>query len=252
MTLMHTDDGPDNGRIQHKTAKLAGLLFLIAMATGLFAEFYVHFPSSLVIGGDGDATARNVASHGRLYRIGIANNLLTFAIDIVLIWSLYQLFRGANRALALLALGFRFVETVLACVAITYAYVAMELAEDGVRTAAVPGPSQLQSLSVLHNSYALTFVFVAVFLALGSLVFNYLFYRYRYVPKFLSIWGISASALLLVSQFSVIIFPESETALIPVCYIPIALHELMLGAWLLIFGSRTASRISVSPAKPNG
>jgi len=34
--------------LQLKAARLAGLLFLIAMATGLFAEFYVRFPSTLV------------------------------------------------------------------------------------------------------------------------------------------------------------------------------------------------------------
>lgn len=30
---------------QFKAARLVGLLYLIAMATGLFAEFYVRFPT---------------------------------------------------------------------------------------------------------------------------------------------------------------------------------------------------------------
>ena len=111
---------------QFKAARLAGLLYLIAMATGLFAEFYVHFPSTLIISGDVTKTASNITSNERLYRIGIANNIITFAIDVVLIWALYVLLRPVNRSLALLAVFFRLIETTIACFAIINAYVAMQ------------------------------------------------------------------------------------------------------------------------------
>jgi len=45
---------------QIKAARLAGASFLIAMATGLFAEFYVHFPSALVVTGDALKTITNI------------------------------------------------------------------------------------------------------------------------------------------------------------------------------------------------
>ena len=47
---------------QRKAARLAGLLYLVAMATGLFAEFYVHFPTALVVAGDPVATAHSWSS----------------------------------------------------------------------------------------------------------------------------------------------------------------------------------------------
>jgi hypothetical protein len=72
---------------QYKAARLAGLLYLIAMATGLFAEFYVRFPSTLIVSGDAAKTASYIMANERLYRIGIANNIITFAIDVVLIWA---------------------------------------------------------------------------------------------------------------------------------------------------------------------
>src|SRR3954471_7028808 len=99
--------------LQCKAARLAGLLYLIAMATGLFAEFYVRFPSTLIVSGDAAKTATNIMAKERLYRIGLANNIVTFAIDVVLIWALYILLRPVNRNLALLA-----VETTIACLAI--------------------------------------------------------------------------------------------------------------------------------------
>src|SRR5438046_6926381 len=142
--------------LQSKAAKLAGLLYLVAMATGLFAEFYVRFPSTLVISGDAAKTASNIMTNERLYRIGIANNIITFAIDVVLIWALYVLVRPVSRNLALLAVFFRLVETTIACVAIINYYVAMQFVSDTDHLKAFDS-NQIQALSILHDTYALTF-----------------------------------------------------------------------------------------------
>src|SRR3569832_53269 len=96
---------------QSKAARIAGLLYLVAMATGLFAEFYVHIPTHLIVNGDATKTAGNILANERLYRVGIANNIITFVIDVVLIWALYELLKPVNRGLALLAVLFRLIET---------------------------------------------------------------------------------------------------------------------------------------------
>ena len=96
--------------------------------------------------------------------------------------------------------------------------------------------NQIQFLSLLHSIYALTFVIVALFLGLGSTMFNYLFYKSGYIPKILAGWGIFASLLLLTSQFAIIVFPAVENKIIPACYGPIALDEIALGLWLLFKG----------------
>ena len=222
--------------LQLKAARLAGLLFLIAMATGLFAEFYVRFPSTLIVSGDALKTTNNIIAHERLFRIGIANNIVTFAIDVVLIWALYLLLKRVNRSLALLAVFFRLIETTLACFAIINSYVAMQFINDSPTK--LFDLNQIQFLSLLHSIYALTFVIVAVFLGLGSILFNYLFYKSGYIPKILAGWGIFASLLLLTSQFAIIVFPAVENKIIPACYGPIALDEIALGVWLLFKGAK--------------
>src|SRR5439155_22002458 len=199
---------------------------------GLFAEFYVRFPSSLVVSGDAAKTASNIITNERLYRIGIANNIITFAIDVVLIWALYVLLRPVNRYLALLAVFFRLIETTIACVAIITSYVAMQFISDADPLKAFDS-EQLQALSIMHSTYALTFVVVAIFLGLGSTIFNYLLFKSRYIPRALAAWGIFASFLLLISQFAIVIFPEVEKTIIPACYGPIAIDEIALGFWLL-------------------
>ena len=228
---------------QHKAARLAGLLYLIAMATGLFAEFYVHFPSTLIVSGDAAKTASNIMANERLYRIGIANNIITFAIDVALIWALYVLLRPVNRNLALLAVFFRLVETTMACVAIINYYVAMQFVSDADHLKAFDS-NQIQALSILHDTYALTFIVVAIFLGLGSAIFNYLLFKSRYIPKALAAWGIFASLLLLMSQFAIIIFPAVEKIIIPACYGPIAIDEIALGFWLLFKGVNIPKMVS--------
>jgi uncharacterized protein DUF4386 len=222
---------------QHKAARLAGLLLLIAMATGLFAEFYVHFPSSLIVNGDAVQTAANILANEQLYRIGIANNIITFAIDVVLIWALYVLLRPVNRNLALLAVFFRVVETTIACTAIVNYFVALQFMSDADHLKAFD-PGQLQALLIMHYTYGLTFTVVAIFLGLGSTVFNYLLYKSRYIPRVLAGWGIFASLLLVISQFVIIISPHLEKIIIPAFFAPIVIDEIALGFWLLLKGAK--------------
>ncbi len=147
---------------QAKASKIAGLLFLVAMATGLFAEFYVHFPSTLVVAGDITKTAANIRANEQLYRIGIANNIITFAIDVVLIWALYVLLRPVSRNLSLLAVFFRLAETIIACVAIIHSYVAMQFVSDADVSKAFD-VNQIQALSIMHYDYALTLMWSPYF-----------------------------------------------------------------------------------------
>lgn len=227
---------------QHRAARLAGLLFLVAMGTGLFAEFYVHFPSSLVVIGDAARTAGNLAANELLYRIGIANNILTFAIDVVLVWALYLLLKPINGSLALLAVFFRLVETTMACMAIVSYFVAMQFISDADHGRPLD-PGQLQALSIMHDTYGLTFTVVAIFLGLGSTIFNYLLLRSRYIPGALAVWGIFSSLLLLASQFTIIVLPRLEETIIPASFGPIVIDEIVLGFWLLIKGSRGVRRM---------
>ena len=225
-----------NIALQSKAARLAGLLYLVAMVTGLFAEFYVHFPTTLIVIGDAVKTASHIMANERLYRIGIVVNIITFAIDVVLIWALYVLLRPVNRNLALLAVFFRLVETTIACVAIINYFVAMQFLSDADHLK-IFDSGQLQALSIMHYTYASTFTVVAIFLGLGSTIFNYLLFKSGYIPKALAAWGIFSSLLLLISQFAIVIFPDVQEIIIPACFGPIVVDEIALGFWLLFKGA---------------
>lgn len=88
---------------QRNAAAVAGWAYLAALVPAVFAEFYVR--GRLVVAGDAAQTALNVVAHERLFRLGIASNLVVFAMDVVLITALYAVLRPVHARLALLALG---------------------------------------------------------------------------------------------------------------------------------------------------
>ncbi len=51
-----------------KQARIAGALYLVVILAGMFAEVFVR--PKIMVAGDAAATARNLASHLTIYRIG--------------------------------------------------------------------------------------------------------------------------------------------------------------------------------------
>ncbi|MBI1750056.1 MAG: DUF4386 domain-containing protein [Acidobacteria bacterium] len=96
---------------QRKAARVVGLTYLLAIPPALFAGVYVS--SQLIVYNNAAETARNIMAHERLFRLGIASDLIAFAVDVVLIAALYAVLKPINRNLALLAAFWRLIETAL-------------------------------------------------------------------------------------------------------------------------------------------
>src|SRR5437879_12340650 len=74
-----------------KTARIAGLLYLVNGVTGFFSIIYV--PGKLIVSGNTAATANNILASERLFRLGIVSELLFAAEFFFLIWAFYRLLR---------------------------------------------------------------------------------------------------------------------------------------------------------------
>src|SRR5262252_6629806 len=92
-----------------KTARIAGLLYLVNGVTGFFGIVYV--PSRLIVLGDAAATAHNILASERLFRLGIVSELICAAEYVFLLWALYRLFSRVNKTHAslLVILGLVFI-----------------------------------------------------------------------------------------------------------------------------------------------
>jgi hypothetical protein len=219
--------------VQHTAAKVAGLLYLIQMATGVFGEVYAR--GQLIVRGDATKTAENIIANERLFRLSIAGDLVTYFVVIVLVWALYVLLRPVNKNLVLLGVFFRLVEIAVLCVATVNSLVVLKLLS-GVDYLKNFDVSQLHSLVMLaYSAQGLAMSVGFILVGLGSTVFAYLLLKSRYVPKALAAWGIFSSLLLAVVTLAIMVFPGLG-ALGLSYMMPMGIYEVGLGLWLLING----------------
>ncbi|MDB4913846.1 MAG: hypothetical protein JWM95_1490 [Gemmatimonadetes bacterium] len=219
---------------QRTAARMVGWSYLLAIPLAIFSEFYVS--GRLVVRDDVQATARNILAHEGMFRVGIASNLMVFAIDVVLIVGLYGALSPVNSTLARVAAAWRLVETALLVAVITTndSTVLRLLARpDYLR---VFDDAQLQGLSRLAIAdHGAGYNVGLMFAGCGSTLFCWLWYQSGYVPKLLATWGILASLVLASCTLAFIVYPGfTRVATIAVYGGPIFLFELTMGLWLVL------------------
>jgi hypothetical protein len=224
---------------QHTAAKVVGLAYLCALPPAIFAEFYVR--GQLIVSDNVAQTALNIVAHERLFRLGIASNLVVFAIDIALITALYVVLKPLNRNLALMALGWGLVETtILVMVTLSDFDVLRILSGAGYLQAFEA--DRLQALARLSiSAHTATYNVGLVFAGLRSTTFCYLWFKSGFIPKALAGFGVFASFFMGACAFSLIVFPElAKVVPVPIYGGPIFLFELTMGLWLLLTGIRAS------------
>jgi uncharacterized protein DUF4386 len=226
---------------QKQAARVVGIAYLAALPPAVFAEFFVR--NRLVDPGNAAQTALNIVAHERLFRLGIAANLVTFALDVALIAALYLVLRPVSRLAALTALGWGLIET---AVLVTVAMADFDVLRllSGAAYLHPLATGQLQALARVHVGAHGAAYNVGLFLAgLRSTAFCMLWLRSGYVPKALAILGVVASFLMGACAFVFIVFPELANLIsVGVYGGPIFVFELTMGSWLVARGIRQGSR----------
>jgi hypothetical protein len=220
---------------QAQAARLAGAMYLIQMATGVFTELYAR--GSLIVAGDPTKTAHNIIQSERLFRIGVASDLATYIAVLLATWALYVLLRPVSRNLALLAVLFRLMELAIHFNVTLNSMTVLRLlsGDDYLRTI---DQSQLYSLAQLAlGAQGAGMNTGFILLGLGSAVFAYLLFKSRYIPRALAGWGVFASLLLAAYALVIIVLPEAG-ALQMAPMFPMGIYEVTLGFWLLLRGAR--------------
>jgi hypothetical protein len=236
-----TMTGPD--AIQRRWARVVGFSYLFALAPAVFAEFYVS--GRLMVSDNAIATAQNIIAHERLFRLGIASNLLVFVTDVLLVTALYVVLERVNRRLALLATFFRLIETTILIVAVLNDFYVLRLLSGASSLTTVNSDELAALVRVSIGAHNSAYGVALLLFGFGSPVFCYLWLKSGYIPKPLAMWGLLASVWIGICSFAFIVFPEL-TKVITVGYYggPIFLFELTIGFWLLFKSVRQGTLTS--------
>lgn len=220
---------------QHKAARVAGFVFLSAMAVVVLANYGISF--RLSVPGSAEATARNLLAHETLFRLNIACDLVYAASVVVLLAALHVILEPVNRTLALVATSCRLVVALMWGVTALSMLAALRLLGDAPDLS-VFRADQLQSLARAQLTGGYDAYCVGLpFWGLASTVCSVLWLRSRYIPRAWAVCGVISSAWCVVSSLAFIVVPDfAETVSASWFDLPMVIFELGLGLRLLLKG----------------
>ena len=220
-----------------KTARFAGVLYLIITVAAIIAHQYV--PSTLIVPGDAGTTVGNIAASETLFRVGgVGSELIILLSEIVLAVVLYVLLKPVNKTLSLIAAASRLAMTTIhGFNLLNYYFILSLVGGAGYATAFVP--EQVNALvSLFLDAHHYGFTIGIAFLTIHVFVLGYLIIKSGYFPSVLGILFLAAGVGYLVDSFALLLSPSYDTTPIFLA-IPIALAEIAFPLWLLIKGVNT-------------
>jgi hypothetical protein len=222
---------------QRKAARIAGLAFPISFVTLVAVNFGIF--ARLIVRGDPAQTARNILAHERLFRIGIAGDVVYCVGVVVLLTALYVVLKPVDQNLALLAAFGRLVYGFTYLLVTINLFTALRLLSGADYWRAF-GPDQLPVLAGLYLSGFDQYYVGLLFWALGATVGSYLWFKSNYIPKAMAAVGVVSSAWCAACTFVLFIFPDFRGVVNWWWYdSPMGIFELALSFWLLFRGIRT-------------
>jgi len=218
-----------------KTARIAGLLYLVNAVTGFFGIIYV--PSRLIVSGNAAATANNIIASERFFRLGISSELICAVEFIFLIWVLYRLLGGVSKTHASLMVIFGLAFVPIMCMNVLSEIAALTLLR-GANFLSMFDRPQREGLAMLfldlhRYGYIVGWIFGPWLFFFGLLVF-----KSGFLPRILGILLIAACFGYLADSLTPLLLPSYEHAVGRIANIPLTLGEPAIILWLLIMGAK--------------
>ena len=230
-------------KTERKTAVIVGVLFIAATAASLLGN---ALTGSILAAPDYLA---GVAASANRVIIGALLTFLAAAGSAGIAIALYPVLKKHHEGLALGSVGFRLIEGVFYIVD-ALCLVAVVVVSQHAVSAGGQNVSTLQTIGdlLLAIGDLAGFVFAVLAFCLGGLMYYFIFYQAKLVPRWLSIWGMIALVLLLAAVL-VTLFdgePFSVSGNLIYLALPIALQELVLAVWLIVKGFNSSTIASGS------
>lgn len=218
-------------------ARIAGLLYLMVILTGLFSLMYV--PEKLIVEGNVAETLQNIASSQMLYRLGIVSGLTCYTFFLFLPLILYKLFRPVNENIAK-------VMVILALMSVPIYFINVQ--NQFTVLSLIKGTENFNGFSVeqLHSQVLLSLTqyengmrTIHIFSGLWLFPFGYLLYKSGFLPKILGVLLMLGCFGYLINFVGNTLSPAySQMGLSTFISLPASIGEIVTCLWLLIMGAK--------------
>jgi len=216
---------------------IAGLLYLVVVATGMFNLGYVS--SQIPLHGDPQTVLQHLLQSATLLRLGVVADLSCNAAFLILPLALYWLLGATNRKAALLMVALAVVQVPIAFVNATHRLDLLWLLGDAARSGTL-GTDQirLQVMLALH-AYRNGLLVLEVFWGLWLAPLGYLVLRCGFLPRVLGVLLMLGCLGYLFDFVGTLLVPAyPSSALADYINLPAAMGEIGTCLWLLVMGAR--------------
>jgi hypothetical protein len=213
-----------------KTAVIVGILFIIGTVSGILS---VVFTGSILNAPD---LLQKVSNNEQNVVIG-ALFLLVMCFSLAMIPVLmYPIAKKQNELLAIGYVVFRgALETMTGILIVMSWLLLLPLSREFVLAKSTETPNMIV-LGKMLQSFGNLPILVIVF-SLGALMFYYLLFESKLIPRWLSIWGIIAIILHLISGLLILFGMQSGFSVSNmIMNFPIFLQEMVMAVWFIVKG----------------
>jgi hypothetical protein len=218
-----------------KQAHIAGILYVAASITAVFAWVYVN--GKIFVRDDAIATANNIRASDTLLRLGIAAELIGSIIFIFVVLALYRLFKPVSEKHAMAMAVLLLISTPISLLAVL-GEVAALIVIGGANFLSTFDQHQLDSLSYLFfRLHGQALVVAQVFWGLWLFPFGLLVIQSGFIPRFLGYLLWIAAFGHIANSFAAVLLPAQRQAIAQFADI-LQMAELPIIFWLLIWGAK--------------
>lgn len=219
----------------NKTARIAGLLYLVLVCCGVFYLRYVPF--QIMVHGDIASTISRISASETLFRFGVLTELLADVIFLLLALALYRLLYRVNKIQAILMVILVIFGILISVISLQNKLAVLTLiSKADYQNAFSPAYFKAQIL-LNFDLYKSGIVIGQIFWGLWLFPLGYLVYRSGFLPKALGILLMIGCFGYLANFAGTFFFPHyNETNIENYITLPASLGELSICLWLLIKG----------------
>lgn len=219
---------------RRKTARWAGLLYLVVVLTGPFVLLYV--PGKIFVTGDATATAANLLAHETLFRASLVAGLVGELCFLGAVLLLHRLLREVDRTLALLMVILIFLVAPVGLVGTANGIATLTVLH-GDYLSAFDG-AQRDALATLLLELDRHGVLVSeLFWGLWLLPLGALVWKSGFLPRWLGAWLLANGLGYVAISVTGLLLPERLKSVSNLAT-PLLFGELALMLWLLVVGVR--------------
>jgi hypothetical protein len=212
-----------------RAALNAGVLFIVATVA------YVAGPAlSSTFLNDGHYLTTAAASASRV-TIGALLEFIAAGASVGIAVAMYPVLKNWSAGLALGAVVFRTIEGVMLTIGAVSLLSLLGLSQQFARLASFDrGSFQAVADSMLGVRQQAVLASVFAF-CVGALIYYFLFYKSRLVPRWLSGWGM-AGIILMLAACLLALFSQHSVTTYTILILPIGVQEMVLAVWLIAKG----------------